>query len=131
MIDDVDSVVDFTKWCKEHEVEQFTWRPATNCLPHEVGDDPVKRDVYEWIKLNGVDGRNVVKIQDHFKYGDGTITKLLELAHGACVFDIDGQNISINSCLTESPDPDDIRQLIFSSDGHLRYSWTKEGAIII
>jgi len=128
MIDDVESVLDFTRWCQSHKVEQFTWREATNLLPNEVGDDPVKRDVHEWININGVDGSNVVKIQDFFKYN---AVELLELAHGAKVYDCDGQNISINSCLTSSTDPDDIRQLIFSSDGHLRYSWTYEGAIII
>jgi MoaA/NifB/PqqE/SkfB family radical SAM enzyme len=131
MIDTVEKVFAFTKWCKEHEVEQLTWRPATNVLPHEVGDDPVQRDVYEWIEANGVKNSNLIKIQDYFTYTDGTVSKLLELAHGASVFDVDGQNISINSCLTSSTDPDDIRQLIFSSDGHLRYSWTKEGAIIL
>jgi hypothetical protein len=56
---------------------------------------------------------------------------LLELAHGAKVYDYQGQNISLNSCLTNSSNPDDIRQLIFSSDGHLRNSWTKDGAIIL
>jgi uncharacterized Fe-S cluster-containing radical SAM superfamily enzyme len=128
MIDDVESVLDFTRWCQSHKVEQFTWRPATNLLPNEVGNDPVKRDVHEWINVNCVESKNVIAIQDFFEYNAVT---LLELAHGAKVYDVDGQNVSINSCLTSSTDPDDIRQLIFSSDGHLRYSWTHDGAIII
>ena len=62
---------------------------------------------------------------------DKHATTLLRLAHGAKVYDSEGQNVSINSCLTRSDNPDDMRQLIFSSDGHLRYDWIKEGAIII
>jgi len=128
MIDSVDTVKEFIAWCKEHGVEQFTWRPATNISESEIGGDPVKRKVFEWIKLNGVDFESNKAIQDYFEYNHST---LLELAHGAKVYDVDGQNLSINTCLTSSPNPDDIRQLIFSSDGHLRYDWVKEGAIII
>jgi MoaA/NifB/PqqE/SkfB family radical SAM enzyme len=130
MVDTIDEVIKMAKWCKARKVEQFTWRPATNISLEEVEGDAVKRDVYEWIKVFEVNHGNLIEIWKYFENPENA-TLLLELAHGAKVYDIDGQNISINSCLTDSPNPDDIRQLIFSSDGHLRYSWTKEGAIII
>ncbi len=130
MIDDTHTVLAFVEWCRKHQVEQFTWRPATNIPEKDTVNNPVKKGVHEWINLNGVDEKNVKAITDWFDY-EKNATLLLELAHGAKVYDCYGQNISLNSCLTHRPNPDDIRQLIFSSDGHLRYSWTKKGAIII
>jgi len=132
MIDDLAILLAFVKWCKGQEVEQFTWRPVTNISEDEIGDDTVKRSVYEWIKSNKVDERNIEAIADWFDLVPNlNATTLLTLAHGAKVYDVWGQNISLNSCLTRSDNPDDIRQLIFSSDGHLRFDWVKEGAIII
>lgn len=130
MIDDTDTVLAFVEWCRLHDVEQFTWRPATNIPEKDTVKNPVKRGIYDWITLNEVDESNEIEIQMWFDNPENA-TLLLELAHGARVYDCYGQNISLTSCLTESPNPDDIRQLIFSSDGHLRYSWTKKGAIII
>ncbi len=130
MIDDTHTILTFVEWCRKHQVEQFTWRPATNIPEKDTVNNPVKKGVHDWITLNGVDKSHVIDIQMWFDNPENA-TVLLNLAHGARVYDCFGQNISLNSCLTESPNPDDIRQLIFSSDGHLRYSWTKEGAIII
>ena len=130
MIDNVSEIRAFARWCKIHKVEQFTWRPVTNISLQEAKGTVAKKDIYEWIKLNGISDKDVKSINGWFEtHSESTL--LLELAHGAKVYDINGQNISINSCLTHSTNPDDIRQLIFSSDGHLRFDWTKEGAIII
>ncbi len=129
-IDSVDTIKRFASWCKTHKVEQFTWRPATNISLEETLGDKTKREVHEWINTNQVDALSLQHIDAFFSYPKN-VTVLLELAHGAKVYDLNGQNISLNSCLTHSVNPDDIRQLIFSSDGHLRYSWTHEGAIII
>ncbi len=130
VVDDVNMVQQFAMWCKRHEVEQFTWRPVTNISLEETKNDRGKHNIYQWISLNCVNGENQMEIDHYFKTSADP-TLLLELAHGAKVYDLWGQNISINSCLTHSPNPDDIRQLIFFPDGHLRYSWTKQGAIII
>ena len=130
MIDDVNTILAFTEWCRKYGVEQFTWRPVTNIPEKDTVNNSVKRGIHDWINLNGVDDNNIREIADWFDFA-GNATTLLELAHGAKVYDVYGQNISLNSCLTHSANPDDIRQLIFSSDGHLRYDWTKEGAIII
>lgn len=130
MIDDTNTVLAFVDFCKRHSVEQFTWRPVTNIPEKDTVKNPVKRGIHNWINLNGVDEKNIKAITDWFDF-EGNATVLLELAHGAKVYDCYGQNISLNSCLTHRPDPDDIRQLIFSSDGHLRFSWVYKGAIII
>ena len=127
-IDTIGMTQAFAEKCKEWGVEQFTVRPAT-----VVENDNSK--VARWTKENTVKDscyNSVVKFFEEGAKNSGyPVHLLLELAHGAKVYDYNGQNISINTCLTESPDPDDIRQLIFFPDGHLRYSWTKKGAIII
>ena len=128
MVDNVKEIQKFARWCKARNVEQFTWRAATNIPAEEVGDDRTKKSVHDWLNLNYVDPANEKAIREYFDYNT---TTLLELTHGAKVYDYEGQNVSINSCLTRSVNPDEVRQLIFSSDGHLRYDWVKEGAIII
>jgi len=130
MVDNVSRIIEFADWCKTHEVEQFTWRPVTNISAKEAQGDEVKAGIYKWINTFKVKSSRGIELHSWFD-SPKNATLLLELAHGAKVYDCYGQNVSLNSCLTESPNPDDIRQLIFSSDGHLRYSWTKEGAIII
>lgn len=128
MVDNVGKLRAFTQWCKQHDVEQFTWRPVTNISLEETKNDRDKHNVYNWINLNMVNGEDQMEINHFF---ESRSTLLLELAHGAKVYDYDGQNVSLNSCLTRSPNPDDIRQLIFFPDGHLRFDWTKKGAIIL
>jgi len=123
-IDSVDSVIGFTKKCKEWGVEQFTVRPVA-FSNIDIEKEDIVRD---WVQNNFVPHENQKEIEDYFK---GNATLLLELAHGAKVYDYDGQNISINTCLTHSPNPDKVRQLIYFPDGHLRYSWVYPGAIIM
>lgn len=130
MIDNVGELISFAQWCKFREVEQFTWRPATNISLDDCGEDDEKMEVHDWIRINEVYEKDCREIEEYFN-DPKNATVLLELAHGAKVYDHNGQNVSLNSCLTSSTNPDDIRQLIFSSDGHLRYDWVKEGAIII
>ncbi len=130
-IDRLERITNFAYWCKENKVEQFTVRPATSIpLKNIKFDDVAQLAVYGWIKFNEVEEHELKRAYEWFD--DSTnATLLLELAHGARVYDYNGQNISLNSCLTRNPDPDKIRQLIFSSDGHLRFDWIKQGAIIL
>jgi molybdenum cofactor biosynthesis enzyme MoaA len=127
-IDTIGMVQAFVKKCKEWGVEQFTVRPATVA---ENNNSTVAR----WTKENTVKDLEYNKIVKFFEWWakdpSSDVHLLLELAHGAKVYDYIGQNISINTCLTESPDPEDIRQLIFFPDGHLKFSWVHEGAIIL
>jgi hypothetical protein len=117
----------FVDKCKTYAVEQFTARPVTNISLAEVRSNRGSEEVQKWIEKNGIHPQIEGEIETHMKeFG----TKLLELAHGATVYDLCGQNVSINTCLTRSVNPDDMRQLIFFPDGHLRYDWVKQGAII-
>lgn len=120
-IDDIYMVKEFLDRCKSWKVEQFTIRPVT-CVEGE------NNKITRWVKEHMMDGNERVKIE---KYFENNAHLLLNLVHGAKVYDYKGQNISINTCLTESPNPDDIRQLIFFPDGSIKYSWVYPGAIII
>lgn len=57
--------------------------------------------------------------------------RLPDLAHGAALFDWNGQNISVNHCLTDTIDPNDIRQIIFFPGGEISYDWKYQGARIL
>lgn len=129
-VDNLNALIQFINWCKQRDVEQFTIRPVGNISEEEAGDDEVKNSVRKWIVDNSKFKNKLYVIEEWLEKPQNA-TRLLTLAHGAVVYDVNGQNMSWNSCLTRSDNPDDIRQLIFSSDGHLRYDWIKEGAIII
>jgi hypothetical protein len=64
----------------------------------------------------------------HFFDTNGT--RLRELVHGAIIYDYKGQNICLSDCLTMNPKDNSIRQVIFFPDGHVRYDWQHEGAIL-
>jgi len=130
-INSIGDVVYFIEKCKEWGVEQFTIRPVSDDIKindSDVSNNTTKYKIYQWIEDNIVPYKNQERIENYF---DDKATLLLELAHGAKVYDYDGQNISINTCLTHSPNPDEVRQLIYFPDGHLRYSWVYPGAIIM
>ncbi len=129
----VGGVRTFAKKCKEWGIEQLTCRPVTNISWEEVMEaanngDFSKQKIYNWIKKHEIDFERKTEIERSFR---SEATLLLELAHGAKVYDYKGQNISLNTCLTSSSDPNDIRQLIFFPDGRLMYDWVLQGAIII
>ena len=49
----------------------------------------------------------------------------------AKVYDADGQNLCVSDCLTYEPGSDDIRTLIFYSDGKIMFSWEFNGARLL
>jgi len=115
---EVNKMIDFAR---QNKVEQLTIRNI------EAPDKNVNSDVHDWTiahRLN--DGEMLKACRSITENGK----MLLELAHDAIVFDVGGQNVCISSCLTRDTDTDNIRQIIFFPDGHLRYDWVYEGAII-
>jgi molybdenum cofactor biosynthesis enzyme MoaA len=107
--------------CRDNEVEQLTFRDVA------TPDESENAEVFNWTKEHQT---NFVseKLYGILKFERDEI---LELPHGGLVYDVDGQNVCLGNCLTESKNPDDIRQLIYFPDGHLRYSWQNRGAIIL
>ena len=116
----VQEVIDF---CRANQVEQLTIRPirkpqvtvhdeaaARFVAEHGLGDFEIKT-ITDWCLKTGV--------------------KLLTLPLGAMVLDMNGQNLCLSDCLNETGEDDDIRTLIYYSDGSLRYRWDYDGAIIL
>ncbi len=121
-IDNLEGVLDLINFAKENKVEQLTVRSVES--PNEAEDASVK----EWADERKIEQEKVDEIRDFL---DENGTRLLELVHGAIVYDYEGQNICVSNCLTMDPNEERIRQLIFFPDGHLRYDWAHEGAIIL
>lgn len=106
--------------CESQKVEQLTVR--------DVGMPPdCENEICDWVRANQYDANAMI---ERYLREKGAV-KLLRLAHGATVYDYLGQNVCTNNCLTESEDPDDMRQLIFTPDGGLFYSWQYKGARIL
>jgi hypothetical protein len=120
----VDSSEELTRLvdeCRQRGVEQTTVRMVAR--PDVLtGNSSVAR----WVEEHQFDDS---WIEDFLK----TIgcTHLLDLPHGARVYDWDGQNFCFNTCLTETKNQEDIRQMIYFPDGRLRFSWTYKGAVIL
>lgn len=106
---------------KKWGVEQLTLTPIN---APKKSDRP---DIVKWVKQHQV---QVSYIHEHLRNVGDT---LMQLPHGAEVFDYEGQNVCLNNCLSVDPVQGDnaIRNLVFHPDGHLRSDWTHEGSIIL
>ncbi len=122
-IDSLEQVLKMIQFCQAQEVEQLT------CRSVGFPEDSKNKTISNWVMKHVLEPETEREIVDYLARSMKS-TLLLELPHGANVYDYDGQNISISNCLTHSPNPDSVRQLIFAADNHLRYSWTHKGAII-
>jgi len=124
--DGLQGMIDF---CKMHQVEQLTVRSVNNPSVHAEGDEQDDNDEYwAWTERHSLSCREVDTIANWVRE-KGTL--LLQLSHGALVYDIDGQNLCLTDSLTVNEDKDFLRQLIFFPDGHLRYSWEYRGAVLL
>lgn len=109
-------------FAKENKVEQVSIRNLGH--PHISHN----KDVLEWTSTHKLTKNQMRSIETSL---NSVGSKIMTLSHGAVVYDVDGQNICLTDCLTIDKNSEDIRQLIFFPDGHLRYDWQYEGAIIL
>ena len=109
--------------CREYKVEQLTLRDVAK-------PDYATNEIASWTEEHQLCDPSGTQIATHIMETDGGIP-LLRLNHGATVYDYHGQNVCLNNCLTETTNPEEIRQLIFFPDGSLRYSWNYEAARIL
>lgn len=123
-VEDSDTIEGCIQWARGMGVEQLTLRPVEKPLVYQ--DNPDSKEAYEWVSNNVP-----TEVDDAFDWVEKHGSILLKLPHGAVVYDVYGQNVCITNCLTESENPDTIRQLIYFPDGHLRYSWQYEGAMLL
>ena len=120
-IDTPEKMKDMIAFAKLHKVEQMTMRPIA--YP-ENDNSPTTA----WIKEHTLSADELHDIIRHVEV-NGNLT--LRLSHGAKVYDVGGQNLCLADCLTTNDTDENIRQIIFFSDGRLCYDWKYEGARLI
>jgi molybdenum cofactor biosynthesis enzyme MoaA len=121
-IDSIESIDRLVDYAKENRVEQLTVRRV------EKPENSRDAEAAKWVMEHYLPKEEIDKMRD---YLDSNGKRMMELLHGAVVYDYKGQNICLNNCLTIDPKGETIRQLIFFPDGHLRYDWQYEGAILL
>lgn len=121
-VDGPETLAALVRFCREHRVEQLVVRPAAR---PEVSQDPATD---AWVERHTLRPEQMAAIR---AYVEERGAPLMRLLHGARVFDLDGQSVCLADCLTLDPETENIRQLIFFPDGHLRYDWQYEGAVLL
>lgn len=116
------SLRNLVAFAKDSGVEQLTLRPLNK--PDHCEDKAVE----EYCRANMLT-EDEYDALDYWLRQSGN--RLMTLTHGATVYDVDGQNVCLTSSLTINPAGENLRQLIFFPDGHLRYDWQYEGAILL
>jgi molybdenum cofactor biosynthesis enzyme MoaA len=115
----LEELVNYARW---NRAEQLTVRPVNK--PGKSQD----HDVEAWTITHQLKASQLEEITS---YIETNATPLMSLSHGGIVYDMDGQNLCFSNSLTINPSSEDIRQLIFFPDGHLRYDWQYKGAMIL
>jgi len=123
MTDSTEKVQEFIDFAKQNKVEQVTLRP--------VNDEYRRESAKNWIiKHKLTDSQK----QDMKNYLNKVGTKLLELERIGTIYDVDGQNVCLSLPLnkyTRDTNPENLRNLIFFQDGHIRYEWEMDGGILL
>ena len=115
----LDKMVNFAK---SNQVEQMTFTPLN--APDISANDTIK----QWVSANQPSVRDIAFLSDLVESNGN---KLLELAHGAVIYDYKGQNLCLSNCLTKSENRGEMRNLIFYPTGRIMYDWQHKGAIIL
>lgn len=122
---DIDSsaeLVKFMQWAKEVKADQVTILPVNK--PQDRERNPKVFDAAMESLLSDA------QLADLRGYVETHGVPIRTLSWGAKVFDLSGQNLCFNMCLTESPERDDSRQLIFYPPGTIGHDWQREGATL-
>ena len=123
MVDNSESLKNVIDWCRDNKVMQCTARPLRKPTNYVKVDGA--ESYLEYIDKNGLTEEQEYEIHEWINQleGKGKARKLYPLAHGAQVYDIDGQNFCLSDCLTMDTDTNDIRTLIFWADGKITFAW--------
>ena len=121
-IDGRDGLRELLDFARQHGVEQVTVRPVNK--PSSTRSDEASR----WSNEHCLRPEQLQDVRD-FLQEHGTL--LMTLIHGAQVYDVEGQNVCLTDSLTIDAKTENLRQLIFFPDGHLRYDWQNAGAILL
>lgn len=123
-IDSSAKLDELARFAKENAVEQLTMTPVNK----PDGNRSRNKEAWEWTAEHHLASEQFDEIKDYLKR---CAVRIRTLAHGAIVYDLNGQNVCLNNCLSVEPDTDDLRNLIFYPDGHMRYYWQYPGSTIL
>ena len=114
-------------YCIDHNVSQLTFRIPT--IPDNPVDTEESRKVQRWISLQ--DKEFYQRIPEELKAFCEDKALVRKLSFGASVYDVKGIGVTVmDYCIQESSGEDDLRSLIYQTDGHLYTSWDKKGSIL-
>ena len=105
------------KWQAEHLTLRLVAAPKVSANPA----------VKEWTEKHTLD-KTQVNIISGFLETEGH--RLVTFDYGGAVYDYKNQNVCFTNALTLKPNSEDVRQIIFFPDGHLRFDWQYQGAIL-
>lgn len=123
-IDSAKEVQNLIEECKVLGIEQITLRPVNK--PDD--DSKMSGEMATWYANHYLQYKQLEEMEMFLNYNGH---KLMKLIHGGVVYDVHGQNVCLSNSLTIDPNTEELRQLIFFPDGHLRYDWQYEGAILL
>lgn len=122
LIDSTEEVEKMVRFAKELEVEQLSFRPVVKPVLSE------NAKVADWVKEHEIPRE---KLQSIIKFLEKKGHRLITYGHGAVLYDLNGQNVCLTDALSLQPKTENIRQLIFFPDGHLRFDWQYKGAVLL
>ena len=115
-------VEELIRMCLEEGIEQLTLREVDR--PGQL----TTNEIFEYVDREKPTG--AAEKLFHYLSMQGA-HRLPDLPHGGVVFDYLDQNVCISNCLTDTLDPNDIRQIIFFPTGEISYDWKYKGARIL
>ncbi len=121
-IDSIYEIIKLINNAKEWKAYQLTLRQLARPLFSE------NKKVSEWVKNRALDKKDLETIKSFF---DKNANRLATLEHEAVIYDFNDQNVCLTNALTLEPLTENVRQLIFFPDGHLRYDWQFRGAVLL
>ena len=121
-IDSSDKLCKLVNFAKQNKVEQLTITPVNK------PEHPEHQEAWNWTNAHHLSEEQLKDIKTYLATNASPIMKL---SHGAIVYDLNGQNICLNNCLTVQPDNEELRNIIFFPDGHCRSHWQYEGSILL
>lgn len=122
-IDSIDELSTFLAFARQNRVDQLTLTPVNK---PEVSRDDL---AYRWTADHHLQPEQTAEFESFLNL-HGTLRRTM--AHGAKVYDLDGQSVCLSNCLTkDKPGSSEHRNLIFFPNGRLSTSWEDENAELV
>lgn len=121
-IDSSEKLMKLALFAKINQVEQLTITPVNK------PEHPEHQEAWNWTNQHHLLPE---QFEDIKTYLQKKASLFMKLCHGALVYDLNGQNVCLNNCLTVQPDSEELRNIIFFPDGHCRSHWQYEGSILL